>query len=65
MSQLLSIKDVCAKVGVCRTTIYARMAERKFPTPLKIGDKTVRWRADEIDAFIDRLSAARAALKRV
>lgn len=60
LPQLLSIRDVCAKVGVCRSTVYARMAERKFPTPLKIGVRTVRWRADEIDAFIDRLSAARA-----
>ena len=59
MSQLLSVKEVCAKVGVCRTTVYARMAAKTFPTPLKIGAKTVRWRADEIDAFIDRLSAAR------
>ena len=61
MSHLLTIGEVCARVGVSRTTIYARMNERQFPAPIKIGTKSVRWRSDEIDAYIDRLSAARAA----
>ena len=61
MSHLLTIREVCARVGVSRTTIYARMNERQFPAPIKIGAKSVRWRSDEIDAYIDRLSAARAA----
>ncbi len=61
MSHLLTIREVCARVGVSRTTIYARMNERQFPAPIKIGTKSVRWRSDEIDAYIDRLSAARAA----
>lgn len=61
MSQLLSIREVCARVGVSRTTVYARMAERQFPTPVKVGVKSVRWRSDEIDSYIDRISAARAA----
>ena len=33
MSHLLTVKEVCARVGVSRTTIYARMAERQFPAP--------------------------------
>ena len=61
MSHLLTIREVCARVGVSRTTIYARMNERQFPAPIKTGTKSVRWRSDEIDAYIDRLSAARAA----
>ena len=61
MSHLLTIREVCARDGVSRTTIYARMNERQFPAPIKIGTKSVRWRSDEIDAYIDRLSAARAA----
>ena len=47
MSHLLTIGEVCARVGVSRTTIYARMNERQFPAPIKIGTKSVRWRSDE------------------
>ena len=61
MSRLMTLKEVCARVGVCRTTIYNRIAERQFPQPVKVGSKSVRWRSDEIDEYIEQISAARAA----
>ena len=58
---LLNIKQVCARLGIGRSAIYTGMAAGRIPRPIHVAPKAPRWRADEIDAYIERLSAARAA----
>ena len=58
---LLNIKAVCARTGLCRTAVYDRLTQNAFPAPVKLGPQTVRWRSDEVSAWIDKVSAARAA----
>ena len=58
---LLNIKAVCARTGLGRTKVYELLAERRFPKPVYPTPRAPRWRSDEITAWIDRLSAARAA----
>ena len=39
--------------GLSTSTIYQLMADGRFPQPLKIGIRSVRWRLDELVAWID------------
>jgi len=36
--------------------IYALVAEEKFPAPLKLSRKCVRWRAGDIMAYLEALA---------
>jgi prophage regulatory protein len=53
--RLLRRREVEAMVGFGRSMIYEKMASGAFPQPLKIGPKSVRWREQDICAWIDRL----------
>lgn len=35
------------------STIYRLMREGRFPEPIKIGPKAVRWKPDEIDTYLE------------
>ena len=54
---LLRIRDVCARVGLCRTTIYDKMAAGSFPKPVYPAPGAPRWRSDTIAAYIEALGA--------
>jgi prophage regulatory protein len=48
---LLRLKDVCSLVGVGRSTVYGWIAQRKFPQPVQVGARAVRWRVEDLDAW--------------
>ena len=50
--KLLRRPDVEARVGLSRSTLYAWMAEDKFPKPVALGARLVAWRESEIDAWL-------------
>jgi len=59
---LLTVKDVARVLGVHERTIWrlASLAEtgaESFPRPIRIARKTVRWRWQDIEAYIDGLAA--------
>ena len=59
---LLNVREVAAKLGITRGTVYKILdRDPTFPRPIYPGIKSPRWRVDELDAWLDRLSAARAA----
>ena len=45
--------EVEQRVGLTRSSIYDAMRKGNFPLPLKVGPKAVRWRASEIEAWVD------------
>lgn len=49
--RLMRLPAVMNKVGLCRTSIYMRIAEGKFPAPRKLG-RTSLWIEAEIDQWI-------------
>ena len=51
-SDLLTLTEVMSKLGISRASIYRRIAKGEFPQPLKIGEGTNRWPADEIEAWV-------------
>ena len=56
---LLRLKDVCSLVGVGRTTVYAWIAHRKFPQPVQVGARAVRWKTEDLDAWRASLETSR------
>ena len=58
---LVNVKAVCARTGLSRTSIYDLMAAGRFPKPTYPAPRAPRWRSDEVTAWIERLSAERAA----
>jgi prophage regulatory protein len=51
--RLLRFREVAARVGLSRTTIYKLMGARKFPRPLKLSAQCVAWKETELDAWIE------------
>ena len=50
--QLLTRTEVESRVGLTKTTIYRLMRAGRFPEPLKISTRAVRWSAFEIEAWL-------------
>lgn len=50
--RLLRRREVEARTGLSRTSIYRLMREGRFPEPLKIGSKAVRWPESEIGDWL-------------
>ena len=50
--RLLRREDVEAKVGLKRAYIYVLMKQGKFPRPIRMGERCVRWNSLEIEEWI-------------
>ncbi|OFW00152.1 MAG: transcriptional regulator [Acidobacteria bacterium RIFCSPLOWO2_12_FULL_59_11] len=59
METMLRCPAVVAAMGDARSTVYARIAERLFVSPVRIGRRSVAWPASEVEA----INAARIAGK--
>lgn len=56
---ILRRKQVEARTGLSRSTIYNRIKQGTFPAPISLGIKSVGWVEAEIDSFL----AERVALR--
>ena len=56
---ILRRKQVQTRIGLSRSTLYLRIAERTFTKPVALGGRAVGWPAHEVAA----LNAARIAGK--
>ncbi len=52
MPRLLTLRDVTAVTALSRSAIYALIAESRFPKPIRIGTRAVRWVEQEVLDFI-------------
>ena len=50
--KLLTRAEVESRVGLKRSSIYREMRAGRFPLPLKIGARAVRWSEREIEAWL-------------
>jgi len=58
---LLRLKDVSTMLGMSRSTIYRAISEGLFPKPVNVGERSVRWRLDALEAWRDSLQQSRSA----
>lgn len=49
---ILRRKQVEARTGLSRSTIYLRISEGTFPAPVNLGARAVGWVDSEIEAWI-------------
>ena len=49
---LLRLSEVQCLVGLKKTAIYSRVGAGVFPEPLKLGERCVRWRTEDIEAWL-------------
>lgn len=59
---ILRRKQVEAATGLSCSTLYRRIKDKTFPAPVKLGPKSVGWRAGDIDAFLASPSEYRAGV---
>lgn len=46
--KFLRIRDLVIRTGLSRSTIYKQVSEGKFPKPIKLGERCVAWRVEDI-----------------
>ncbi len=49
--ELLRREEVEERFGVSRSWIYCEMRAGRFPEPVKIGKRAVRWRVIDLDEW--------------
>ena len=49
----LTIREVCDKTGVSRSTIFRWIREGYFPNGKRFGKRSVRWLESRVDAWIE------------
>lgn len=63
--KVLRIKEVCSRVALSRTLVYEMMAQRRFPSAIRIGKRASGWLESEINEWIDEQAAKRKAQPQV
>lgn len=48
----LRLPTVKARTGLSRSTLYRRVAEGLFPSPVPLGGRSVGWLGSDIDGWI-------------
>lgn len=51
--KLLSIKDVCDKIGFSHTFVYNLIRLKKFPAQIIISNRS-RWLESDVDTWIEQ-----------
>ena len=58
--RILRLPEVLKRTGLSRSTIYVRLAEGRFPQPVRLGDRAVGWIEAEIDEWVrERIAESR------
>lgn len=59
MSRIIRIKEVCALVGLSRSSVLRMEKDGAFPAKVSLSVHAVGWRHDEVVAWIESRVARR------
>lgn len=60
---LLTSSQVMQITGIgCRSTLWRAVRANQFPSPLVLGARSIRWRVDEVEGWINSRPRRRYAL---
>ena len=60
INRILKLPEVIQVTGLARSTIYLWMKEKRFPTHIKLGERSVGWLEEEVHSWLDqRISESR------
>lgn len=51
--KLLSVKEVANFTGLSVPSVWRLCAKGTFPKPIKLAEKTTRWRSDVLKAWVE------------
>ena len=51
--KILRRREVEARTGFARSTIYLKVSQGEFPKPIKLGARAVGWLEGEIEEWLD------------
>jgi predicted DNA-binding transcriptional regulator AlpA len=59
--RLLTVKELASALGVHQRTCWrlaaqAEAGQGRFPPPLRLGPKTVRWRLVDVEAYLAHMA---------
>ena len=54
--ELLTVAEVAGLLKVHKRSIWRMSAAGQIPAPIRLGGKTVRWRAVDLEAHLTRLA---------
>jgi prophage regulatory protein len=58
--RFLRLPEVLERTGLSRSTIYVRLAEGRFPRPVRLGGRAVGWIEAEIGEWVaERIAESR------
>lgn len=52
---LLRLNEVEAIVGLKKSKLYLLIQECKFPPPIRLGKRSVRWSASSVSSWIESI----------
>ena len=62
---ILRLPAVKTRTGLSRSSIYLRISQGKFPTPVSLGGRAVGWIDSEIDTWLsERIAQSRKEVLR-
>ncbi len=61
MGAIIRLPQVIKKTGLCRSSIYAAIADGRFPAQIKLTKRSSGWLESEIDQWISDRVADRDA----
>ncbi|MES2983731.1 MAG: AlpA family transcriptional regulator [Pseudomonadota bacterium] len=59
MTKILRLPSVMEATGLSRSSIYAFIQKGLFPESVKIGERAVGWKSDEVTAWIEQRAEMR------
>lgn len=60
--ELLRREEVEERFGLSRSWIYREMRAGRFPEPVKIGERAVRWRVSDLDEWAESRPVAQGEI---
>jgi prophage regulatory protein len=51
-ADLISLRETLARTGLSRRTLFRYREDGKFPAAIRIGERNVLFRADQVDAWL-------------
>lgn len=58
---LVRTKQLCAELGISRTTLWRLVKSGDFPAPIQIGKNSIAWRRQVISDYLDSKQPSEAA----
>jgi prophage regulatory protein len=50
--RVLRLREVCARYGLGRSTVYRMMERGDFPQPIRLGPNAVGWRIEDLEEWL-------------